>query len=228
MSDDAAVTANFVASPALSVSPAALSFGKVKMGTASAPKIVTIRNTGTTGSSLTIGTPAITGSNASEFAVTSTCASPLAKGASCTLSVTFTPRSYASASASLGITSDALSKGTASIKLTGVSGPPRISVVPGALTFPATGVGSTPVPSRTVTVKNTGLSELVITSVAARDGTDASFSVTSDCATLQQNGTCKATVSFNPASSGRKMGWIDITSNASSKPATARLTGLAK
>jgi hypothetical protein len=228
MSEDAAVAATFVASPALSVSPGSLNFGKVKKG-GSAAKIVTIKNTGVTGSSLTINAPAITGSGAAQFAADSSCGAPLSKGGSCAISVAFTPQSYdTSASAVLAISSDATAKGTASVKLTGASGPPKISASPLSVAFPTVSANPAPVPSRTVTVKNTGVSALTVSSVSPRDGTDASFGVSSDCSTLQQNETCKVAITFNPSTAGRKTGWIDIASNASSAPTGVKLSGNGK
>jgi len=229
MSDNVTVTAKFNARPSLNVSPASLNFGRLKKGSRSAAKIVTVRNSGVTGSSLTVNAPAVTGPAAPHFTVDSSCTTPLAKGEKCSVSVSFTPLSFdTSMSAVLEISSDAPVKGTAPVKLTGGSGSPKISVSPLAVSFPATSTGPASIPSRTVTVRNTGISDLTINSVSLRDGSDASFGVSSNCTNLPQNKTCKVTVAFDPATAGKKNGWIDISSNASSTPVSVKLAGSAK
>ena len=76
---------------AASVSPSALHFGSILVGDVSAPQTVTISNAGT--QSLTLGSAAITGTNAGDFGLGSDACSgaTLAAGASCSTSVTFAP-----------------------------------------------------------------------------------------------------------------------------------------
>jgi len=74
--------------PAVSLSPSSLSFGNQKVGTASLVKYVTLTNTGN--ATLTFsGSLLISGNFA--FAGLGTCGSTVAAGASCTISVKFTP-----------------------------------------------------------------------------------------------------------------------------------------
>ena len=229
MDKDVTVTATFTAMPVLSVSPASVKFTKVKNGGTSAAKSVIAKNTGATGSLLNVGAPVVSGPNSAEFAATSTCVAPLARGASCTISVTFSPQSDGpSMSANLEISSDAPApKGSAVVKLSGSSGPPMISASPLALTFPAVNASPAPVPLRTVMIKNTGVSDLTVTSAAPRDGTDPSFGATSDCTVLAAGESCTVTVAFNPPTPGKKTGWIDILSNAA-RAVSIKLTGMAK
>jgi len=72
-----------------SLSTTKLSLGSVWLGTTSPPKEVTLTNLSTI--ALDITSIAITGTDAGDFAQIHTCESSLAAGASCTVSVTFTP-----------------------------------------------------------------------------------------------------------------------------------------
>jgi hypothetical protein len=84
------------------VSPASLNFGSVKVGTSSPPQKVSVTNTGTT--SLSITNIGISGANAGDYSETTTCGTSLGAGASCSISVTFTPRAKGSRVAQLSIT----------------------------------------------------------------------------------------------------------------------------
>jgi hypothetical protein len=91
--------------PHASLSPTSLTFSTQGIGTTSAAKAVTLRNTGT--ASLTITSMAITGVNAVEFAQTHSCGSSLAAGASCTISVTFKPMARGTRTAALSLADNA-------------------------------------------------------------------------------------------------------------------------
>ncbi|HSZ30409.1 MAG TPA: choice-of-anchor D domain-containing protein, partial [Pseudonocardiaceae bacterium] len=87
--------------PTLTAAPSSLSFGNQNSGSTSAAQTVTVRNTGTASaniSSVSAGAP---------FAQTNTCGSSLAAGASCTVSVTFTPTAGGAASGNLSVASSA-------------------------------------------------------------------------------------------------------------------------
>jgi F5/8 type C domain/Abnormal spindle-like microcephaly-assoc'd, ASPM-SPD-2-Hydin len=87
--------------PALTASPPSLSFGNQVVGSASAAQAVTVSNTGTATATLS------SMSAAAPFAETNTCGSSLAAGASCTVSVTFTPTASGAASGNLSVASSA-------------------------------------------------------------------------------------------------------------------------
>src|SRR5438552_4729310 len=94
-----------ISGPNATLSPTSLTFSTQAIGTTSAAKTVTLKNTGTT--SLTISSIAITGTNAGNFAQTHTCGGSLAAGASCTVSVTFKPTASGTRTAALSITDNA-------------------------------------------------------------------------------------------------------------------------
>jgi hypothetical protein len=91
--------------PAATLAPPVLNFPGQGIGTTSTAQTVTFSNTGT--GPLTLSAIGITGANASDFKQTNTCPSSLAVGASCRISVTFSPTGGGGRSASLKITDSA-------------------------------------------------------------------------------------------------------------------------
>jgi hypothetical protein len=96
------------AAPAVTLTPTSLPFGSQTIGTRSAAQTTTLRNSGS--APLLVSSVGITGTNAGDFAQTSTCpVSPatLAANATCTISVTFAPSATGSRSASVTISDNA-------------------------------------------------------------------------------------------------------------------------
>jgi len=94
--------------PAVTLTPAGLTFASQTVGTTSSAQTSTLQNTGT--APLTISSIATGGTNATDFAQTNNCPtspSTLAAGASCTISVTFTPGASGSRSGTVVITDNA-------------------------------------------------------------------------------------------------------------------------
>ena len=77
------------AAPKATLSPTSLTFSAQTIGTVSAAKTVTLKNTGT--ATLAITGIGITGANPANFSQTHTCLSSLPVAASCTISVKFKP-----------------------------------------------------------------------------------------------------------------------------------------
>jgi hypothetical protein len=86
---------------ALSVSPKTLSFGVVKVGSTSDPKLVTLTNHSS--ESVDMKSFAVTGTNRKDFSETNNCPQFLKLNMSCTVSVTFTPSLAGKESATLKI-----------------------------------------------------------------------------------------------------------------------------
>ena len=84
------------------ISPKKLSFPDTKVGTKSAPLLVTIKNTGTGALNFT----QILLSNANDFSQTNTCGTQIGPGASCTVSVTFAPSRTGLRTGMISITDD--------------------------------------------------------------------------------------------------------------------------
>ena len=106
--------------PNATLSPTSLAFSAQGIGTTSAAKAVTLKNTGTT--RLTITSIAITGINAVEFAQTHNCGSSLAAGANCTISVTFKPMAGGTRTAAVSLGDNAAGS-PQEVTLSGIGSP---------------------------------------------------------------------------------------------------------
>jgi hypothetical protein len=87
------------------LSPGKLEFPPQKVGTTSAPQQVQVTNTGNAALTFTT-TFYISGNNFRDFSQTNNCGSQLGAGASCTATVTFTPKKTGSRFAYVGINDD--------------------------------------------------------------------------------------------------------------------------
>ena len=104
--------------PTITVSTTSVNFGSVAVGSTSAPKKVTIKNTGT--SDLVVNAITILGTNAVEFSQTNNC-TVVAKGSSCAISVTSSPTSAGSKTALMSISSNDPKKPIIPVKFIGKS-----------------------------------------------------------------------------------------------------------
>jgi hypothetical protein len=107
--------------PVVSITPATLAFTST-VGIVSAAQTAQLSNTGN--AALTITGISLTGTGNAAFAQTNTCGTSLAAGATCTISVIFTPVSAGSFSASVSIADNAGGSPQAvALTGTGVAGP---------------------------------------------------------------------------------------------------------
>ena len=88
----------------VNLSPKTLRFGNQAVGTASAPKTVTLTNTGS--AMLNFTGISIVGSDAGDFAQTNTCGTGIGGGASCTITVRFKPTATGTRTAAVSISDD--------------------------------------------------------------------------------------------------------------------------
>jgi ASPM-SPD-2-Hydin domain-containing protein len=128
--------------PAVTLSPGSLSFGPQVIGTSSSAQGISLQNTG--GSTLTISSFGLSGTNVTNFSQGNNCGSSLAAGVSCTMNVTFTPLSPAGGkTASVTISDNAAgSPHTASLTGAAVTSTGAVTIYPVATTMP----GSTRMP----------------------------------------------------------------------------------
>jgi hypothetical protein len=139
------------AAPSVGASPGSLAFGTVTVGSSSSAQTVTLTNTGgAAASSLVVGAaPA-------GYSKTTTCGASLAAGASCTVSVTFSPTAAQAYGGSITVTG---SGGTnVSIALSGAGGAtasPNVNASASFLSFGNVTVGQTST-AQTITVSNSG------------------------------------------------------------------------
>jgi hypothetical protein len=116
--------------PVAALSPTSLTFATQSDGTTSSAQVVTLSNTGK--AALSIASIGISGANASDFAATSKCGSSLAAGASCSISLTFTPHAFGNRIAKLVVT-DNSSNTTGSTQADLLSGTGDIPVASSAV-----------------------------------------------------------------------------------------------
>ena len=213
-----------VAAPTASIAQTSLKFGSTSVGSAAVPQLdLLLSNSGTvafTGLS-------ISGTNASSFAASSNCPASLPAGASCTITVTFTPGTAGTLSATLSV-ADSASGAPQTVALTGTG----VALTPAA-TFSATSIifaGSpvgTPASSQTVTVSNTGSASLTLSSIALTQ-TSSAFSLAGTCAAatvLAPGASCTLVVSFTAMGMLQQTGSILVTDNAAGSPTSISLSG---
>jgi hypothetical protein len=204
----------------VTVSPTALAFGSQKVGTTGAAKTTTFSNPNVV--AVTLASVDVSGDFA---AIADTCPrapESLAAGASCTVSVTFTPTATGTRTGSILFTDDATGS-PQKVTLTGTGTLP-LTVSPTSLAFGNQTVGSTSTP-KAVTLSNTNLQALTIDSIVP----SAEFTATSTCpigpATLGPGASCVVSVRFAPATAGSHTGSLIITSSATGSPQKVTLTG---
>jgi hypothetical protein len=199
------------------VSPASLTFAATKVGTSTAPVAVTITNSGTM--SLNFTSVGITG----DFSQSNNCGSSVAPGASCIVSVLFTPIATGSRTGTLTIDSDAQNGAVQTVSLSGTGAAPLASITPGTLTFATIPVG-TQTNGIPVTLTNVGDATMDITSIA----TTGDFLQSNNCSTMLPIGSgCVIYVWFVPTAAGTRTGLLTITDDAPTSPQTVSLSGSA-
>jgi len=200
------------------LSPTSLNFGNQTVGITSSPQTSSLINTGNV--ALTITSITVTGANYQDFPETNNCPSSLAPNGICTISVMFKPSGTGSENASVSITDNAPNS-PQSLPLSGVGVLPAVTFSPTSLTF-ATQLVYTNSPAQKLTLTNTGLGILKITSAIV----SGQFGVKTDCGeTLAPGANCTANVTFKPTTKGPLSGSISITDNAPGSPQSVPLSG---
>ena len=208
---------------AFTASPSSLTFTSTVVGAASTPQTIELDNTGT-------ATINILGLQATpDFTVTSYCASIL-PGASCTLTVVFTPQAASQPASGTGtrvgaveISSNA-STSLEFISLAGVSSPSPIALTPASLNFGTVLVGANATLS--VQVTNNGSTPAILTGIATTgDYTAANGSCPAPGGSLGPGTSCTVPVIFAPTQSGTRTGTLAITSSTTAQTLVVPLTG---
>ena len=192
--------------PSLSLGSASLSWGNVVVG-ASQTLTDTVTNTG--GSSLTINSAVISGG---DFQIVSpTFPLTLAAGESTTVTISYAPASVGPATATVAISSTALSGSLMiSLSATAVNGG-RLVVAPSSFSFGNVNVGSSQTLSGTLT--NAGSSSLSITQASASAGFTLS-GITLPL-TLASGESVPFSIAFQPTQSGAASGTLSLAGTVS-------------
>jgi Abnormal spindle-like microcephaly-assoc'd, ASPM-SPD-2-Hydin/NHL repeat len=208
--------------PQASLAPTSLTFPGTAVGTSAGTQSTTLSNPGT--AALTVTGISIAGTNASSFGQSNTCGASLAAGASCVITVTFTPGSAGSLGASLSIGDNATGS-PQTVTLTGTGTAPQATLSPNPLAFPSTLVG-TAASALPMTLSNPGTAALTITSISVSGTNASSFGQNNNCgASLAAGATCTISVTFTPGSAAALTAAISVVDSASGSPHTAALTG---
>jgi hypothetical protein len=207
--------------PAVTTTPASLSFGSQLVAAPSAATPVTVTNSGT--ANLVISNFSITGTNAADFAYTAgTLPLTVTPGNSVTVNVTFTPAAAGSRSAYLNINDNA-GGSPQGVALSGTGTVPGISIRPANLSFASQAVGTPSAPTP-LTLSNNGTANLVIANLAVtgQNGGDFSYSAGTLPLTIAPGNNTTVNVTFTPAASGSRTAVLDISDNVSGRfPARA-------
>ena len=210
------------ASPSVSLSTSAVSFGNQALGTTSAPNPVTVTNNGTASLSFT-GIVATGDFSAAASGTTCTISAPLAASSNCVIDLAFTPTAAGTRSGSLTLTDNA-------------NGSPQVVSLIGTGTAPAVGLSASPAfpselvgttsPAQTITVMNTGNANLTFTAISST----GPFAITTSgttCSTsspVAGSGSCAVAVTFTPTAGGAASGNLSFTDNAGGSPQTLALS----
>jgi len=201
----------------LSISKYSLNLGLEQKGVTSPAQKVTVNNV--SHSSVTFTSIAASG----DFAQTNNChSSPLAPGASCSISVTFKPTVAGTRTGAVTLLDHNVGSPTQTIALTGTGEQYAIAFTPNPLIFPPTAPHYTSTMSATVT--NDGSSPVTINNITI---TGKEFSVYStNCpSTLPVNQPCQIVVEFTPPDSGTYTETLKISDSAPFSPHLLTLTG---
>ena len=209
-------TVTVILVPKASLVPTVLSFGNQALGTTSAPKPVSLTNSGLAPLSIT----SITTSGS--YAQTNNCVSPLAAAASCTINVTFTPPPTVAGGQSGTLTIvDNAAGSPHTVALSGVGVGPVAVLSSTSLVFATQRVGTTSAP-KLVNLSNIGNAAMTISSITA----SGNFAQTNNCpSSLAGRSYCTLSVTFTPTATGTRTGAITIVDNAAGSPQTVALSG---
>jgi Abnormal spindle-like microcephaly-assoc'd, ASPM-SPD-2-Hydin len=209
--------------PAVYLSFPCYTFPNQTVGTTSAAKVVTLKNGGT--SALTFSSISLTGTNSGDFAQSNTCGSTLAAGASCTISVSFTPAAGQTFTGFVTINDNAIGS-PHNVGLTGTGMPAAtVTLSPTSMNFGKVNVGTTS-PSKLATLTNTGTAAVAISSIKITGANPTDFAQTNNCpSSLKAGAKCTITITFAPLATGGLSASVTVTDSATGSPQTISLTG---
>jgi hypothetical protein len=215
------------ATQTLTFTPGTIALGSVALG-ARTTLATYVQNTGT--SPVTFSSFTFSGTNASDFTLSSSTGCPLAPatlaaGGACYIYVTFAPSATGPRTGNLVVT-DTASGSPQLVGLTGTgTAATPLTVSPSSLTFAAQNQGTTSA-SQSVTLYNSGGSAITISNVAIGGTNSGDFSPTNGCGGSIPAGTnCAITVSFTPTATGARTATLMITDSAAGSPQSVTLSG---
>ena len=217
-----------VPAPVLAVSPTSASFSS-SLNTTTAGQTLTVSNTGT--AVMTISSLLLSGTNSNQFAITNGCGTTVAIGASCTVTVRFTPTSTGNKTASIAVNVAAPAT-SQTVTLTGTVPAPALTLTPTSINFGNTTRGTTSA-AQSVTVSNSGTAAMTISSITLTGTSAAMYTIASNTcgASLAAGASCTVTVSFAPSrgtNTGTKSASLSVAVGSPATSGTVSLTGNAR
>jgi hypothetical protein len=202
--------------PAVIFTPTSLTFASQLVGSSSPPQGIMLSNLGN--ATLTISQISIS----SNFSQTNNCGSSVAVGASCTITVTFTPTKIHGITGAVTVKDNATgSPQTAALAGTGT----YVLLSPTSLNFGTVTVGQKSAPQVT-TFTNTSKSALPITGLKITGTDSADFSQTNTCQpSVPAGASCTITVTFKPTTTGLRTANASIVDGGGGSPQLVALTG---
>ena len=209
----------------MALTGAPLSFGNQLVQTTSAAKTVTVTNTGT--AAITMGTITLTDTTDYTLA-TNTCPASgktLAGGASCTISVTFGPKSTGSKRGSVVI-NDSDPSTPQLIGLSGI-GTSNVSLSLTSVTFATTAVGTTSAATKITLTNNTGVTLTLKNPAITVTGPflNASTTTCTNSLVIASKGTCVINAEFKPTVVGFALGTLSVNDSDVTSPQSVALQG---
>ncbi len=199
---------------------AAVTFAPQTLGSTSVPINVTVTNTGGTAVSVS----SIASSAPAEFGVTASGCTTVNAGATCALSLTFTPAAAGARNAVITLASN----GTGSPQTIAVSGtgssvatPGQLSL-PGSISFGTQTIGTSSGASN-ISVTNIGGTAVNVSGVSNNNGPE--FPLTTNCATVAAGSSCTISVSFAPLTAGTRSATITVSSDGVGSPQLVSANG---
>src|ERR1022692_4730608 len=207
------------AQSSVTLAPSTLAFGNQIQETTSAPKTAALKNILT--APLTITSIAVTGNFTQTGGTCPLSPAKLARGATCTILISFTPATLGALSGKLTVT-DSASNSPQTANLTG-NGIPPVTLSPTGLSFGRLPVGETS-PAMTVTFTNNQNVAVNFNSILA----SGDFAVAGNTcgSSIGALASCTVGVTFKPSATGGREGILAFSDSAARRPQTVTLTGI--
>lgn len=215
--------------PAGTIAPRTRDFGDQPVGGTAGPLSFQVRSLGN--APLSLGATRVSGLGADQFAVTADDCSGavLDPGASCTISVSFTPTTPGGKAARVLIGTDDPSRPVLRGRLRGAGTVPDAAIDPSSADFGPRAVGSGPSAPLTFTVASTGSAPLTIGTAGLNGDAAGDFALADDdCSgeTLAPGTECTIAVTFDPSAHGARDAGLQVPTSAPDAPVlTAALSG---
>jgi hypothetical protein len=197
---------------ALSLSPLALNFGAVQVGSSAT---LPLQITNTSAAPAVFNAITATG----DYAATGDCptsGNTLAPTTSCTIQIVFTPTQPGTRTGALNIATS-LTTLPLSAPLTGIGIESHLQITPGSLDFGSIAIGASA--NLSLTVANTGTAPVTALTFAITG--DYAITVPCTLTTLQPGASCPITVTFTPTTLGARPATLTITSPNSGPDSTS-------